>query len=261
MTAPGRPYPEGAYGKHGTMRGYQDIDEAEATRRMRKPIDDANNVAHSRLFGELFSGFPSLGALLGDVALALGGDGTFGPGPLRDIRDGQSNYNDRVDLLEGVRGYGAAYMTANPAVVSRSTRMPFTGRLGPLKGVRLLPAGGLLLESEGLWHVSATTLAKSTLFTGGNETVMHLSVRTPGGSAVYSEIPDVKRPGASRITHHMAAPFVTPEPNCEVHVWVTSERWRNFAGGTQYSRLSAIKHDNEADATGVAEYPDEPIES
>ncbi|GAA3175695.1 glycine-rich domain-containing protein [Rhodococcus baikonurensis] len=63
--APDRPYPDSAYGKRGTMRGFQDIDEAEAKRRMRKPIDDANNTAHGRLFGGLFNGFPNLLAGIG----------------------------------------------------------------------------------------------------------------------------------------------------------------------------------------------------
>ncbi|WP_058036873.1 hypothetical protein [Rhodococcus sp. KB6] len=259
MTAPNRPYPEGAYGKRGTMRGYQDIDEAEAMRRMRKPIDDANNTAHGRLFGGLFGGFTGFGQLLDDLAKAFRGDGIFGPGPLKDIRDGQLDYASRVDLLEGVRGYGAAYMTSNPAVVAGATRMPFNAQLGPLKGVQVLAAGGLRLESEGLWQISATTLAKSTPFGGGDETVMYLSVREPGGGVIFSEIPDVKRPGGSRLTHHVTAPFVIPEPNFEVHVWVTSAKWRNFAGGTWYSRLSAIKHDNRVVATGTPDYPDDPI--
>lgn len=176
-----------------------------------------------------------------------------------NYRDGQLDLNGRLDLLEGVQGYGAAYMTKNPAVVSGATRMPFTGQFGPLKGVRILAGGGLLLESKGLWQISATTLAKSTVFGGGDETVMYLSVRYPGG-AIFSEVPDVKRPGGARLTHHMTAPFVIPDPNFEVQVWVTSAKWRNFAGGTLYSRLSAIKHDNRVVATGTPDYPDEPIE-
>lgn len=174
-------------------------------------------------------------------------------------RDGQLDLNGRLDLLEGVQGYGAAYMTSNPAVVT-VTRMPFTGQLGPLKGVRILASGGLLLETKGLWQISATTLAKSTPFGGGDETVMYLSIREPGGGVIFSEIPDVKRPGGARLTHHVTAPFVIPEPNFEVHVWVTSAKWRNFAGGTSYSRLSAIKHDNRVVATGTPDYPDDPIE-
>lgn len=92
--APDRPYPAGAYGKRGSMRGYQDIDEAEAKRRMRRPIDDANNTAHGRLFSGLFSGFSGFGQLLGDLASAFLGRGSFGPGPLREI-------NDRGVLITG----------------------------------------------------------------------------------------------------------------------------------------------------------------
>ncbi|MGW8538827.1 hypothetical protein ACWGK5_32400 [Rhodococcus qingshengii] len=252
--------PQKAYTK-STVHSLQGVDPYDFSGSRNREIRDKAEGTRGGLLGGLLSGFLNLGQLLNDLATALSGGGVFGPGPLRDIRDGQLDYNSRVDLLEGVRGYGAAYMTSNPAVVAGATRMPFSGQLGPLKGVQVLAGGGLLLESEGLWQISATTLAKSTVFGGGDETVMYLSVRKPGGGVIFSEIPDVKRPGGARLTHHVTAPFVIPEPNYEVHVWVTSAKWRNFAGGTWYSRLSAIKHDNRVVATGTPEFPDEPINS
>jgi len=112
--APDRPYPEGAYGRRGTMRGFQDIDEAEAKRRMRKPIDDANNTAHGRLFGGLFNGFTGIGQLLGSIADAFLGRGSFGLGPLKEINDrGQliTGYGQKIQGLENVTRTGVTTPT------------------------------------------------------------------------------------------------------------------------------------------------------
>ncbi|MET3956873.1 hypothetical protein ABIE52_003739 [Rhodococcus sp. OAS809] len=107
--APDRPYPDSAYGKRGTMRGFQDIDEAEAKRRMRKPIDDANNTAHGKLFGGLFNGFSGIGQLLGSIADAFLGRGSFGLGPLREINDRGiliTGYGQQISDLENVTRTG-----------------------------------------------------------------------------------------------------------------------------------------------------------
>lgn len=155
--APDRPYPDSAYGKRGTMRGFQDIDEAEAKRRMRKPIDDANNTAHGKLFGGLLNGFPNLLA---------GITGTVNDNYVRDLPIITNHTAQLSEQAEAI-----AQMTA------RGRAVPFSqsGWYYPPKDLvtlRLIGIGAGAGGAAGKWNLGA-----GGRFGGGG-----------GGGGGYSEI-------------------------------------------------------------------------
>lgn len=285
MTAPNRPYPEGAYGKRGTMRGYQDIDEAEAKRRMRKPIDDANNTAHGKLFGGLFGGFTGFGALLNNIATAIFGGGPFDPNsPLGQIQSRGvliNNLQNTTQKLEGIIGYGSWVAGQNKfiGIINNATErvMEFDTQQGPAEGVELYadPKFGnrkmLRLKSRGLWEIKAQTKARQTGYTGLDKINLDIVVRDPHGSEFYRRAADavahkddgglanLTRVGDGEVCVKGDLFVVVPEADYTVHVELFTGRWRWFYGGSLWSGLSVLKHSSEVEHEGTVDPGTPPV--
>lgn len=165
-----------------------------------------------------------------------------------------------VTLLEGVRGFAAAYMTKNLNIAwgtSNVRKLLFNAPFGvEPKGAHIDPAGHIVFDEEGLWSCTAVTRARKTDYSGDDGVVLYLSIRRPDGS-VYDELWDDKQLGNSSGSLTLTAPFLIPEPGYQLQALVWSGKWRWFDGGTRYSRLFAVKHDNRPTNPGQETVPDE----
>ncbi|MDV8066382.1 hypothetical protein R4P64_07685 [Rhodococcus sp. IEGM 1366] len=283
--APDNPYPDGAYGKRGTMRGFQDIDEAEAKRRMRKPVDDSNNTAWNRLFGGLFAGFSGFGMLLDNIATAIFGGGPFDPasamGRIQTRGIVINTLQSTTQKLEGIIGYGSWVPSQNKYIGLISSAdgrvMQFDTQQGPKVGVELytdpLLANNKIirLKSEGLWEIKAQTKARETNFTGLDKIRLDIVVRAPDGSEYYRRSADGLAHKNEGLTLNPVGDgegcvkgdlfVVVPEPDYTVHIEMFTGRWRWFYGGSQWAGLSVLKHSSEVEHTGVVNPGDPPIAS
>ena len=283
--APDRPYPEGAYGKRGTMRGFQDIDEAEAKRRMRIPVDDSSNSARSRLFNGLFAGFSGFATLLDNIATAIFGGGPFDPdSPMGRIQSRGIVINtlqSTTQKLEGIIGYGSWVPSQNKyiGVISSADGrvMQFDTQQGPKVGVELytdpLLANNKIirLKSEGLWEIKAQTKARETNFTGLDKIRLDIVVRAPDGSEYYRRSGDGLAHKSEGLTLNPVGDgegcvngdlfVVVPAADYTVHVELFTGRWRWFYGGSQWAGLSVLKHSSEVEHTGSVNPGDPPIAS
>ncbi len=283
--APDKPYPSGAYGKRGTMRGFQDIDEAEARRRMRKPIDDANNTAHGKLFGGLFSGFSGFGMLLDNLAAAFFGGGPFDPdSPMGKIQSRGvliNNLQSTTQKLEGIIGYGSWVASQNKfiGVINSAIErvMEFDTQQGPIEGVELYadPKFGnrkmVRLKSKGLWEIKAQTKGRQTGYTGLDKIYLDIVVRDQHGSEFYRRAADavahkddgglanLNRVGDGEVCVKGDLFVVVPEKDFTVHVELFTDRWRWFYGGSVWSGLSVLKHSSEVEHEGTVDPGTPPV--
>lgn len=280
--APDKPYPSGAYGKRGTMRGFQDIDEAEARRRMRKPIDDANNTAHGKLFGGLFSGFSGFGMLLDNLAAAFFGGGPFDPdSPMGKIQSRGvliNNLQSTTQKLEGIIGYGSWVASQNKfiGIINNVPErvMEFDAQQGPIVGVELYadPLFGnrkiVRLKSEGLWEIKAQTCARRTGYTGSDKVYLDIVVRRPDGSEFYRRASSalahkddggINPVGDGEVAVKGDLFVVVPKKDYTVHVEMWTGRWRWFYGGSLWSGLSVLKHSSEVEHEGTVDPGTPPV--
>lgn len=176
------------------------------------------------------------------------------------FRDGQMELINRLDLLDGLRGYCSTYMTTNVNLawgVNNSRIMPFKAPVGPHKGARPETSqGGIVLEEAGAWLIGAKTTARGTGFTGQNEVNQNIVIYRPDGT-VYSENVAIAQPGTQPETIVDTCTVVVPEPNYIVRVRTWSGRWRWYDGGTRFSRLWAVKQDSRIENAGAETVPDE----
>ena len=178
------------------------------------------------------------------------------------VRDGQQDLADRADLLEGVRGYCAAYQSVNINSewnVGSSNRrvLPYDAPLGPSKGAHVSDERkGIVFDEEGLWTVWVYAHVRSTLFTGSNLSALYINIYRPSGKSVRYIIFD-EYTGGEYATVGGSFPVVIPEPGCYVHVEAYSGKWRWWDGGARYSFMAALKNDNRTDNPGQDTVPDE----
>lgn len=268
-----KPTPEGAY-TAGTVPGLQDVTEAS----IRAQIRGRNLSPWERLNARVAEGFRAFTAgivnLFGGAML-----GTWKEVRPEDIsiEDGQIKLNGRTDLLDGVRGYASAYQTLNVRtekgyIFSGGQKwrfLPFGGQLGPVKGATVDPAGGIVLQETGLWTVYAT-VTKTEM--GGivalsiDQVDVHLFVcedkwtsndPPPSNKLLRSmKATDMTIIGGNQ-TATVVFSVVVDRPGVFVGVRAaaTSDTW--FLGGTLYSNLFVVKHDNRAIKPGEQTVPNE----
>ena len=178
--------------------------------------------------------------------------------------DGQAALRDRLDLLEGVRGYCQAYMSRNVNGewgINNTRMLPFDAPLGPSRGAHVDAAkGGIVLDEPGLWTVSMLATGRATSYTASwldtDSVRATVRVHRPGGS-VYSQKTLQNLAGKSAVALTVSVPVVVDEPGFYVTVEAYSSRWRWWDGGTRYSALAVVKHDNRVINPGADTVPDE----
>ncbi|MGJ4091256.1 hypothetical protein ACN4D5_06565 [Corynebacterium macclintockiae] len=268
-----KPTPEGAY-TAGTVPGLQDVTEAS----IRAQIRGRNLSPWERLNARVAQGFKAFTA--GIVNLFAGAMlGTWKEIRPEDIsiEDGQIKLNGRTDLLDGVRGYASAYQTLNVRtekgyIFSGGQKwrfLPFNGQLGPVKGATVDPAGGIVLQETGLWTVYATVTKTEMGGIGAlsiDQVDVHLFVcedkwtsndPPPSNKLLRSmKATDMTIIGGNQ-TATVVFSVVVDRPGVFVGVRAaaTSDTW--FLGGTLYSNLFVVKHDNRAIKPGEQTVPNE----
>ena len=255
MTAPEGFTPEGAY-TPGSLPSMQSLTEEKIRARLRQPVDD--------VMGQMAEGLRD--GLLAGVADALRG---VVRAPLfQDVadafEDGQAALTGRLDLLDGVRGYAQAYMSknVNGEWGTNNTRMlPFDTPLGPSKGAHVdASKGGIVMDEAGLWTISLMCTARQTSYTSGwldtDSVRVTLRVHRPDGS-VYSQKLLQYLAGKSAVSPTVSVPVTVDQPGYYVTVEAWSSRWRWWDGGTRYSALAVVKHDDRVINPGADTVPDE----
>lgn len=180
------------------------------------------------------------------------------------FQDGQLALKNRLDLLDGVRGYCQAYMSqnVNGEWGTNNTRMlPFDAPLGPSRGAHVDAAkGGIVMDEPGLWTISLLCTARWTAYTSSwldtDSVRATLRVHRPDGS-VYSQKVLQYLAGKSAVTPTLSVPVVVDQPGYYVTVEAYSSRWRWWDGGTRYSALAVVKHDSRLVNPGQETVPDE----
>lgn len=252
MSAPTDPIiPEGTL----TPETLKQLANAEARARQ-GIIDDIRPAAEG--VGSAF-----VNGLLGGIADSI--RGLLVPAAFTGVKeayaDGQAALIGRLDLLDGVRGYGHAYMTVNVNASWSSTNtrsLPFRGQKGPAKGVTILTdsRGGLRFDEPGAWLIGVKATARGTSYTGSNETTVDLHVHAPNGALVaWSRVRAT--PGSASASLVDVTAVVIPEAGCTVRVEAWTGRWRWWEGGGGNSALWAIKQDNRTINAGDYDVPDE----
>ena len=180
------------------------------------------------------------------------------------FEDGQTALKNRLDLLDGVRGYCQAYMSrnVNGEWGTNNTRMlPFDAPLGPSKGAHVdASRGGIVMDEAGLWTISLMCTARWTSYTSSwldtDSVRVTLRVHRPDGS-VYSQKVLQYLAGKSAVSPTVSVPVLVDEPGFYVTVEGYSSRWRWWDGGTRYSALAVVKHDSRLVNPGQETVPDE----
>ena len=180
------------------------------------------------------------------------------------FEDGQTALKNRLDLLDGVRGYCQAYMSRNVNGewgTNNTRQLPFDAPLGPSKGAHVdASKGGIVMDESGLWTISLMCTARWTSYTSSwldtDSVRVTLRVHRPDGS-VYSQKVLQYLAGKSAVSPTVSVPVVVDEPGFYVTVEGYSSRWRWWDGGTRYSALAVVKHDSRLVNPGQETVPDE----
>lgn len=255
MIAPDGFTPEGAY-TPASLPSMQSLTEEKIRTRLRKPVDDAMGKMAAGLRDGLVQGIAD--ALRGVVSAPLFQDVADA------FEDGQSALAGRLDLLDGVRGYCQAYMSRNVNGewgTNNTRQLPFDAPLGPSRGAHVDAAkGGIVMDEEGLWTISLLCTARQTSYTASwldtDSVRVTLRVHRPDGS-VYSQKLLQYLAGKSAVTPAVSVPVTVDQPGYYVTVEAYSSRWRWWDGGTRYSALAVVKHDNRVINPGADTVPDE----
>lgn len=180
-----------------------------------------------------------------------------------DVVEGdQLDHAERLDLLDGVRGYCAAYQTVNINLRTGTNNrrvLPFTSQIGPAKGAEVYaPMSGIRFLEPGLWTIHVLAHARNTLATPG--------FGVPDTSEILIRVMDsgvMREAVVTAYTYSSAAsltasiPMVITSAGATVQVEAWSSRWRWINGGTKYSRLAVVKHDSRVEHIGQETVPDE----
>ncbi|MGB3358113.1 MAG: hypothetical protein WA972_20980 [Rhodococcus qingshengii] len=235
--------PQKAYTK-STVHSLQNVDPYDFSGGRNRDIHDAAELTRGGLLGGLLSGFLSLGQLLNDLATALSGSGVFGPGPLRDIRDGQLDLNNNVELLSPLLDFGSVYMSESTSIFS-SGLMNFDTQIGPMQRCRK-GNSGIVLDAEGLWDIRAQLWFGTTI---GNERCgWEIRVYRPNGT-LYS-VQRAQKNSQSEQSDTNITSVVVPAAGFYIQVWVTQiANIRSVLAGPSRNRLT-VQHISRDTTTG-----------
>lgn len=259
MTTPNGEIPKGG-------RGYEDVAglaNAQPPALANPDTFDLAEAARGGFFGNILSGFLSIGAAIGqaldDIANALFGGLVQNDHPALDrIRDGQLALNEKIGLVELISGYGVAYMKANRYKDrGQWVLMEFDGQLGPVKNAELRDNGIAL--AEGTWVLDAQCTHDHHVDRLTSR--IRIEVTKPDGTVysvkdAYGEV--LPNKWTTRQVHHT---IVAPESGYLVRVWTYYNVGSAFGiynrllwrGGTALSHLSAHRLDNDTSNAVVEE--------
>ncbi|EEI16248.1 hypothetical protein [Corynebacterium lipophiloflavum] len=158
----------------------------------------------------------------------------------QEFRDGQIALRDRQDLIDKLLNYGSCYNPSSPNRPANTWfKVNFTAGIGAIRGVEVLPGGGLKLLSAGLWDIRSQIV--STTASGLLERWITWEVRvlTPSGSVHSRQIGKIVGRSSGHST--IVSSVMVPDPYYTIEVWVYSQNYRGsvIGYGPAYSRLTA----------------------
>lgn len=167
------------------------------------------------------------------------------------VRDGQLDLNNRLDLLEEVSGYCSTFMGNNWNVAGgRWVTLPFEQQLGPNKNAEKFQ-GGIKFNRKGLWRADChvTFAPAPSNWIGGTNTPATVSVdivRISDQQVYTSHHFDIVLTTLGPETAAFSHTFVLPEDNAfyaKVLV-IHPKDWAGVYGGTLRSSLSVNRWDS-----------------
>ncbi|MGP9723655.1 hypothetical protein ACT3SZ_06530 [Corynebacterium sp. AOP40-9SA-29] len=230
----------------------------------------AGNDLGGGLAGSLQDTVGGIGQAILNVFSGIITGGPFAPveEAAEEIRNGQLDIQDRVDLLFGISGYGFSYMSKNINAqwsLNNSRRLQFDKQLGPSKNTHITEDGRLSLDGAGAWLILVKAHGRNTSFTGTGEISMTTRVRRPNGQFYHQTTDHASTLLEAGLAYNNIGPgtllavfpVVVDEPGCKVEADVWTGTWRWWDGGTRFSMMAAIRHSTDTDNKGDQTVPDE----
>lgn len=226
--------------------------------------------AHNSFFGTIIGGIGSaLAAGIAGIGNTVGAwaSSFFDSGAeVKDIRDGQEDLVNRLDLLAGVNGYVFSYMAENVNVEWSGNNwrdMPFSRQLGPAKEAGI-EGNRIKLHGKGLWLVMAKCTANPTTYGGSTLLKLQTDVYLPSGGSFHRSTASAGSGGQGGIISNQTEggvldvfPVVVDEEDCTVGVQSYSGAWRWWQGGYKTSMLAAIRFSTDVVNPGDETVPNE----
>ena len=256
--------PEGAYvgdaGAPNAITDLNDLNEAEAKRRMRAPINPSFTAQRDSIWG-IFDHLRD--AILGVLSINPEAMPVF-----EAINDGQRALINRVSLLDDVSGFAVAFMPVSRYTSSNNYRlMPFNEQLGPQKNATV-DGNGYITLAKGTWTCQAQVTSDQH---DHLPVFVRIEVMYPEGDprinssneGVYSMKEYRDRTAQNRHrSYSVFHPVVCPEPGYRVRVRTRYDMGLGlnllWQGGTMLSHLAVTRLD--LDASNAKVRNDVPVE-
>lgn len=184
--------------------------------------------------------------------------GNSGAG-LPAITSALTDQQSKVQELYDERGRAHVYSKENLAYRgfqqhNQRMRIPFTEQVGPLVGVTIDPAGGLVLRTAGSWQIQAKTGVSGTMAAGANWARMWIEAYRADGSKLAESFA-TSVPGADQgTTSDVMALVINPDEaaaGVTVRVYADAGRWRYILGGPGYTYLLAQKQSSTRETSTI----------
>jgi len=251
----------------------------------------------SQQFGQVLSALDTAGSQAGGAIADIASTADSANTAAQVIADGQLALQQQTELLDGARGYCCAYQSLNittgkvqandPLGIIKTwspdeRMLPYDKPVGPSKGAHV-ELSGVVFDEPGLWTVYVLCRRKKPGLGSASSTNNPISrvtahVYDAAGNpyanrdfAVGTANSDYRLSnGEQRLSGNtyqdsdtsvtMVFPVVIPAPGYRVAVGVSdSQKHQWWLGGTDYSTLAVLKHDNRTENPGDATVPDEPV--
>ncbi|MDI9914340.1 hypothetical protein [Rhodococcus sp. IEGM 1379] len=235
--------PPKTYSK-STVSGLQNVDPYDFSNAGNLDLRNRAEGVRGNFLLNILNGFLNIGQLLDDLSKAIRGLGSFGPGPLKDIRDGQLDLNNNMNLLSPLQDYGSAY--ANTAGgISAAGQFGFTNQIGPMKKCHL-SGGRIILDDYGLWDIQCKIWFDWTAL--GGTTEWEIRILKPDGTLFSRSRTRMK--DSDTFSSLDVTSVVVPAVGYQVQIYITEVNvGRGVIGGPTFNRL-AVKHISRNTTTG-----------
>lgn len=150
-----------------------------------------------------------------------------------EIRDGQKDLNDRVELISVLLDYGATHMPAGRELMG-AQKLPFTEQVGPMKNCEMFN-GGIKFLDVGVWNIYAQiSVSWIKILTG--DVYWRVVVYKPDGTS-FSQKKGAFSSGGVQSSEIVTA-VVADEPGYYVLVYVDYiAGTRGILGGSAWTQL------------------------
>ena len=227
----------------GGLDWMQDVTEQGVKDRAMGQVFPSMQNAKNSLIGNFLGGiFTGMNQILQGLNPA-----SWFPQPAFDfaaqIRDGQVDLKDRTDLLSPLLDYGSWCCPPGSGHARFGTgRMPFTYRLGPMRGMTDMGDGRIRLDEPGLWDIRATVTISWTGPVNNTASQWYIRVLEPSGGLhdVFSE-QGYYMDTIKSTTMSMTSTVVVDNPGYMVDVYTIGPGDRGWWTGPKWTRLS-IQH-------------------